>query len=450
MPVRLQWRLLAAFVVVVLLAVVVVAVASSQSTASLFHSFVLQSGQMQHGPLQMMLTQYFARNQSWAGVQNLIVNSMGWMGERIVVVDAQKVIVADSQNASLGQSFQGPGDAALAIQWDGAIVGWVYLSPSPQSTQLSVDFLRANTRGIALAGLAAILVAAAVSFFIARRITAPVRALTAAAGKMEQGDLSQRVTAMSSDEIGELGRAFNTMASTLARTAELRRNLVADVAHELRTPLTSVLGSLEALRDGVAEPTREFLDSAYQEGLLLNRLVSDLQELSLAEAGQIQLDRQPIALLEIAEGAIRAVREQAKSKDIAIDSAVPPDLVVEVDAARIGQVLRNLLTNALAFTPTKGRITLEAHAAGEWAQVSVADTGVGISAADLPFVFERFYRSDKSRARATGGAGLGLAIAKQWVEAHGGKIEVQTKPGRGAIFTFTLPRRDEGKTNPNP
>ncbi len=440
MKVSLQWRLLAAFVVVVLVGVGVVAVAGAQSTASQFGSFVALSGQMQHRPLVMLLTQYFARNQTWAGVQNLITNNVGWMGERIVVVNAQNVVVADSQDASLGQPFAGPSDGALAIQWSGTVVGRVYLNPSPETAQLGSDFLTASTRGIALAGLAAILVAAAVSFFIARRITVPVRALTAAAGKMTRGDLNQRVAVRSSDEIGELGRAFNAMASSLARTDQLRRNLVADVAHELRTPLTSVLGSLEAMRDGVAEPTPAFLDSAYEEALLLKRLVNDLQELSRAEAGQVELDRQPVTLARIVEGAARAVAEQAQGKEIAIDASIPPDLLVEADAARIGQVLRNLLANALAFTPAQGRVTISAREAGRWVEVSVSDTGVGIAAADLPFVFERFYRADKSRARATGGAGLGLAIAKQWVEAHGGTITVQSGQGRGATFTFTLLR----------
>jgi signal transduction histidine kinase len=257
---------------------------------------------------------------------------------------------------------------------------------------------------------------------------------------MARGDLTQRVKVTSSDEIAELGNAFNTMASSLARTDQLRRNLVADVAHELRTPLTSVLGSLEAMRDGVAEPTPEFLASAYEEGLLLKRLVNDLQELSLAEAGQFHLDRQPVALLGVVEGAAHALANQAQAKEIAIPITVPSDLIADVDSERIGQVLRNLLTNAIAFTPVYGRVEISAHPSDDWVQVSVKDTGVGIAAEDLPFVFERFYRADKSRTRATGGAGLGLAIAKQWVEAHGGKIQVESELGRGTTFTFTLPQ----------
>ena len=441
MKVSLQWRLLAAFVVVVLVAVIVVAGVGAHSTASEFGFFVMQSGRMQHRPLVMMLTQYYAQNQTWAGAQNMVASNMGWMGEHIVVVDAQNVIVADSGNAAIGQIFTpNSADTQMDIQVAGQVVGRVCLNPSLEGARLNTDFMQATTRGLLGAGVAASLVAALLSFFIARRITAPMRALTTAASRLAQGDLNQRVAIASLDEIGELGHAFNAMAASLARTDQLRRNLVADVAHELRTPLTSVLGSLEAMRDGVAEPTPVFLASAYEEGLLLKRLVNDLQELSLAEAGQFHLDRQPVALLGVVEGAAHALANQAQAKKIAIPIAVPSDLIVDVDSERIGQVLRNLLTNALAFTPAQGRIEISAHSSDDWVQVSVTDTGVGIAAEDLPFVFERFYRADKSRTRATGGAGLGLAIAKQWVEAHGGKICVESERGHGTTFTFTLPQ----------
>ncbi len=441
MKVSLQWRLLAAFVVVILVAVAVVAGIGAQSTATEFGAFVMQSGRMQHRPLVILLTQYYTQNQTWTGVQNLIANNASMMGGHIVVVDTQNVVVADSGSAVTGQKFTpSASDMPMDIQVMGQVVGRVYLNPSPEGMQLNTDFVQTTTRGIFWAGLAASILALALSFFIARRITAPVRALTTAAQHMADGDLSQRVTVASSDEIGELGHAFNTMASSLARTDQARRNLVADVAHELRTPLTSVLGSLEAMRDGVAQPTPAFLDSAYEEGLLLKRLVNDLQELSLAEAGQIHLDRENTALTEIVASAARAVADQAQAKDIAIDTAVSPDLIVQVDAERIGQVLRNLLANAIAFTPAHGRIEIAAHSADAWVNVSVADTGVGIATPDLAFVFERFYRADQSRARATGGAGLGLAIAKQWVEAHGGKIQVESELGRGTTFMFTLPR----------
>jgi signal transduction histidine kinase len=257
---------------------------------------------------------------------------------------------------------------------------------------------------------------------------------------MESGDLSQHVEITSQDEIGDLARAFNGMADGLARLEELRRQLVNDVAHELRTPLTNIRGYLEALQDGVVEPERHVIDSLHEEAMLLNRLVDDLQALSLAEAGQLRPERQPVALADVVDRAIGAVRPRAVAKGVVLQADLPEDLpLVDVDPRRIGQVLRNLLENGLTHTASGGEIAVAAHAGGHWIEVSVRDTGTGIAADDLPYVFERFYRADKSRSRATGGAGLGLAIVKQLVEAHGGQIEVESEVGQGTQFTFTLP-----------
>jgi signal transduction histidine kinase len=267
-----------------------------------------------------------------------------------------------------------------------------------------------------------------------------VEILTAAVRRMEAGDLSQRVEITSRDEIGDLARAFNLMADGLARLEELRRQLVTDVAHELRTPLSNIRGYLEALQDGVVEPDRRIVDSLHEETMLLNRLVDDLQELSLAEAGQLRLDRHPVALADVVDRAVEAVRPRAAAKGVELQVDLPEDLpLVDVDPRRIGQVLRNLLDNGLTHTGPGGEIGIAARASGQWVEVSVRDTGTGIAAEDLPYVFDRFYRADRSRSRATGGAGLGLAIVKQLVEAHGGRVEVESEVGRGTEFTFTVP-----------
>jgi len=243
------------------------------------------------------------------------------------------------------------------------------------------------------------------------------------------------------------------------------------VAHELRTPLSNIRGYLEALQDGVVEPERGIIDSLHGEAMLLHRLVDDLQELSLAEAGQLKLEPQPAALADIVDRAVEAVRPRAEAEGIRLQIDLPEDILVDVDPQRIGQVLRNLLDNALAHTPSDGEIAITTRAAcpelsrracpepsgalslalspveglskgrrsDQWVEVSVRDTGSGIAAEDLPYVFERFYRADKSRSRATGGAGLGLAIAKHLVEMHGGTIGVESTSGRGSKFWFTLP-----------
>jgi signal transduction histidine kinase len=257
---------------------------------------------------------------------------------------------------------------------------------------------------------------------------------------MEKGDLNQRVEVKSKDELGQLGKAFNSMAEGLNRLEQLRRNMVTDVAHELRTPLSNIRGYLEALRDGVVEPTPEAIASIHEEAMLLNRLVDDLQELALAEAGQLDLVRQPVDLREVVQKAVQSLNNQTSEKNVSIEVLLPDDLpLVEADAERMGQVLRNLINNAAINTPTGGEICIEARVCDSQVAVSIKDNGVGISKEHLPFVFERFYRADRSRARSTGGAGLGLAIVKQLVEAQGGQVEINSQIDVGTTVTFTSP-----------
>jgi signal transduction histidine kinase len=240
--------------------------------------------------------------------------------------------------------------------------------------------------------------------------------------------------------MGELAQAFNSMASDLERAEKLQRNMVADVAHELRTPLSNIRGYLEAVRDGVVKPDAETIHSLDEEAALLSRLVDDLQELSLAEAGELKLNRQPGDFGEVINKAVAAIRVQAQVKGISVVADLPEGLPpCDIDFQRIGQVLRNLLENAIAHTGNGGSVMVTAEKQDNWVKVSVTDTGEGIPAEELPNIFERFYRVDKSRARTTGGYGLGLTIAKRLVEAHGGKIEVQSELGKSSRFTFTVP-----------
>jgi signal transduction histidine kinase len=301
------------------------------------------------------------------------------------------------------------------------------------------SILQGLNRNLLLAAVSGGGVALVLTAVMSRGILGPVESLTAAARRMEKGDRTQRVEVRSNDEIGALAHAFNAMADSVSQSEQLRRQMVNDVAHELRTPLTNIRGYLEAVRDGVLEPKAEVINSLHEESMLLNRLVADLQELALAEAGQLKLTPQPVALVDVAERAANSVQGHLDDGP-AVVVQVPADLpLVLADPERLGQVLRNLLENASQHTPSDGTISIVAQALPEAVEVSVSDTGSGIAPEHLPHVFERFYRADASRARATGGAGLGLAIVRQLVEAHGGKIWVNSQEGAGTTFAFTLP-----------
>jgi signal transduction histidine kinase len=438
-----RFRVLAALIVVIVVAVGVVAFLASRATTGEFQRYVERGGMIRHERFEVFLAGYYDRNRSWSGVQSLVEQMGQITGERIVLADGEGQIVADSANKLVGQTVGQHWAEPVAFigPLHGAPVGTVYTNPlgpadDPQRAAFLASINRALLLAAGVAGLAAVLLTVGLS----RPILGPVEALTAAARRMERGDLSQRVEVQSNDEIGELAQAFNAMANGLTRLEELRRNMVSDVAHELRTPLSNIRGYLEAVQDGVVEPKPGVIGSLHEEAMLLNRLVDDLQELSLAEAGQLRLERRPVAPADVVNKATEAARAQAAAKGIALQVDLPEGLpLVDVDSQRIGQVLGNLLSNALTHTPSGGEVIVAARAKGSEVEISVSDTGEGISPEDLPYVFERFYRADKSRSRVTGGTGLGLSIAKQLVEAHGGTIGVESKLGEGSVFWFTLP-----------
>jgi signal transduction histidine kinase len=311
---------------------------------------------------------------------------------------------------------------------------------------LTRGLARSIDRFLIWGGLLALAIALVLTFVVSNRILAPVQALSTATRRLGQGDLSQRVSIKARGEMGELAQAFNSMAAELERAEKLRRNLVADTAHELRTPLSNLRGYLEAIRDGVVQPDPAAIDSLYEEVALLSRLVEDLQELALADAGELKLVRQPEDVAELVKKSVATVGSKASAKGLRVATDLPDNLPpVNIDFQRISQVLRNLLENAVTHTGKGGSISVAARPADGMLEITVADTGEGIPAEDLPNMFERFYRVDKSRARATGGTGLGLTIAKRLVEAHGGQIAVQSEVGKGSRFAFTIPvAGDEG------
>jgi signal transduction histidine kinase len=264
-----------------------------------------------------------------------------------------------------------------------------------------------------------------------RLVLAPIAALTAAVRRMEGGSLSQRVGIDRNDEIGELARSFNALAARLEASETRRKALVADIAHELRTPLTNIRGSIESLQDGVTTASPEELEALHDDALLLQRLIADLHELSIADAGELRLQYAGVDLA----GELRAA-----STDRRIILDIAPDLPrIACDGGRVRQVLHNLVSNALRYAPGDTPVTVAARRDDAGIRVEVRDAGPGFPPETADAIFERFYRVDDSRSRATGGSGLGLAIAKQLVEAHGGRIGALLREGGGATFWFTLP-----------
>lgn len=276
-----------------------------------------------------------------------------------------------------------------------------------------------------------------------RTIAAPIANVMAAADAVAQGDLTARAAEGGRGEFNDLARSFNHMVVQLQEEDQRRRNLTADVAHELRTPLQIIQGNLEGVIDGVYAPTPEHLAATLDETRQLARLVEDLRVLSQAEAGQLAMQREPVDLAELVADVVTSFSVPADEAGVRLETNLPPvgaPLCTMGDYGRLDQVLSNLVANALRHTPAGREITLSAAAAGAgMVALSVRDTGEGIAADALPYIFGRFYRADPSRTRATGGSGLGLAIARQLVLAHGGRIEVTSVPGAGSTFTVILP-----------
>ena len=273
------------------------------------------------------------------------------------------------------------------------------------------------------------------------RFGKPMEQIFNAIDSIAEGNLSVRVPENKSDMFSELVNRFNKMVDELERAEQQRRNLTADIAHELRTPLHIIQGNLEAMLDGVLPTSPQEIATIRDEAALLTRLVADLRLLSLAESGQLKLERVRTNIAELTTHAVEPFHLQAQSSQVELKLELASNLPqVEVDTDRITQVIRNLLSNALRHTPEGGQVTISCERdTPHQVVITVSDTGEGISPADLPFVFDRFYRADKSRSRISGGSGIGLTIVKQLVEAHGGTVWVENQPPRGTTFGFTLP-----------
>jgi two-component system sensor histidine kinase BaeS len=307
--------------------------------------------------------------------------------------------------------------------------------------ELYINYQASFSDALWVAVLSASLAALAASLLLSRGIVAPLNKIMSASQRIADGHYDERVEASGADELGQLAGRFNQMAARLEQVESMRRRLIGDVTHELRTPLTAIKGSMEGLMDGVLPVSNETFQSIHQETDRLSRLVDDLQELSRVEAGAFELEFRPVDVAGMARTVTKRLGPQFESKGVRLGLNLPEEpVIVLADQDRIVQVLTNLIGNALQFTSAGGEVILGATRKAAEASIFVRDNGLGISPEHLPHIFDRFYRVDKSRSRAHGGSGIGLTIARHLVEAHGGRLHVQSEgEGKGSEFTLTLP-----------
>lgn len=454
----LVFKLVLAFLVVSVTGAALTALFARWATIQEFNRLVLE--QVQSNFLANV-TAYYQTNGSWLGIRQYFRRLATTPappprpGQQLpppppqqprayvfALADQDGYVVLPAGPYRLGERV--PADElaqGVEIEVDGQVVGTALVTGNPPPlAPREVQYLARTNRASLYAALAAILIALFLGVFLARRLTRPLRELITATRALAQGDLEQHVPVRSQDELGELAASFNQMSAELARANELRRQMIADIAHDLRTPLSVITGYTEALRDGVLPPTPETFQTMHREAQHLSRLVEDLRTLSLADAGELTLTRQlvpPRGLLERTAAAhLPRAQQMGISLHVTAEANLPP---VNVDPERMAQVLGNLISNALRYTPAGGEISLAATLQGNNVLLIVQDNGVGIAPDKLPRIFDRFYRGDEARQGGEGKSGLGLAIAKSLVELHGGTISVESTLGEGTTFTIALP-----------
>ncbi len=444
---KLWVKLALTFSLVTLVGIAAVGLLANYQLSTGFHRYMAQN-QVDVRLLPALRT-YYRQHSSWEGVESVFQTKNGQPGGKgrgaptHALADASGRVVYDQTGQYQGETLSASQrKQAIPIEVDGETVGYLLVSAGREgaSSGPAQAFLQLITQSLLQAGIVAGLLGLVLGVIIARHLSKPLNHLAEAAHRLSQGDLSQRVPVSGSDEVVEVMTAFNEMAEELQRSETLRRNMIADIAHELRTPLSVIQGNLQAMLDGVYPLTREEIAQVYDETLLLNRLVSDLRSLTQAEAGQLHLNLVPVSPGELVAGVAEMFRDAARAKDIRLQTHVASDLpAIMADPDRLRQVFGNLISNALRHTPAGGRITLGAQVTDDAVQFSVSDTGPGLTPDEQAQAFERFWRADASRSRDGGGSGLGLTIARYLVEAHGGKIGVESAPGQGARFWFTIP-----------
>ncbi|WP_088051929.1 sensor histidine kinase [Virgibacillus dakarensis] len=425
----------------------------------IFENYLSESDQMRIEMMKQMVISYYNSTGSLKGVDKVLENAnrmhmnmgemMGMMGGsiQIIVLDSSGEIVADTTPKNMenkNSSVKEP----LAI--NGKNIGTLIAYPvkSASVSRLEQQFVQSVNVTILFGFLVAVLLSLVIGLFLSKKITKPLTQLVAGIERVSKGKTNFRLSIDSKDEFSQLGDSFNKMTETLERTEHIRKSLVADVAHELRTPLAIIQAKLESIQAGALEATEEVILHVSDEVYRLSRLVNDLQQLSLAESNTLPLHKKRTEINGFVQAILSQFQWFADEKDIRLQfSEGSADIFIEIDRDRMTQVVVNLLGNALRYTPDNGIVMVDVKAEDKSVVISFKDTGPGIDEQKLPFIFERFYRLDESRKRDEGGAGLGLSIAKGFVEVHGGTINVTSIKGEGTRFEVSLPTQSESVSN---
>jgi signal transduction histidine kinase len=491
----MRWRLMIAMLIVVGITIASVVGFAMVNTAREVNVYMFRGGMFGLNEMVDRLEQYYQRNGDWQGVDRVVdwhgmknmpgngsSNGMGMMngssdsnGTGMMnggtsnngtsnsstppeqppndanLQTTTHLILTDSSGSVLTR-FRGKSDItqltaeqmkkAIPLRADdNSVVGYLYTDESapiqPGNEQPLTQKLFSSVRISALIGIG---IAVLLSLLLGYWFLKPVRELTTAASALGKGDLNQRVPVHGKDELAQLGETFNNMAESLQRAEASRKAMTADIAHELRTPLAVQRATVEAMIDGVYPLDEANLKPVVEQNLLLTHLVDDLRTLALADAGELRLEKVSTEPARLAESVFNRFRTQADRQEVALDfqstGQVPS---IQADPIRLEQILTNLIGNALRFTPAKGTVRMRVLTEGDQVLMKVADSGPGIAPESLPYVFERFYRADKSRSREEGGSGLGLAIARHLARSHRGDLTARNREEGGAEFTLSLP-----------
>jgi two-component system OmpR family sensor kinase len=466
-----------AFSVVVIVTMGAIVFWINQSADEEFRKYVTNKGMRTSGRGLQELVEHYEQGGSWEGVESLLARGVyfddgrgiilgtvlterEWLGLKevgrlpvVLLADASGRVVFDSTgkaNGKLLNSSEKVNALAITETDDGEVIGYLLLfyPVTARLDERAQQFLdRVEWLLLVNTALAVVLIVV-VGALLSRRLSAPLRRLADAARAVAAGDLEQQVEAGGSIEMAQVGQAFNEMTAALQEAETLRQNMVADVAHELRNPLSVLQGNLWAILNDAYPLEKAEISRLYDETRLLSRLVEDLRELALADAGQLQLNLHAIDVAQVIRHTVDNFSLAAEAQEVNLTAQLPDDLaLVQADPDRVAQVLRNLLVNALRHTRPSGSVTVSASSKVESLEIAIADTGEGIASENLAHVFERFWRADPARARSSigaeeqlgGGTGLGLSVAQSLVKAQGGRIWVESTPGEGTVFRFTLP-----------